>query len=271
MDAGTPHLVIARRFQEHGTTPASSSFRVQCELARQLTTNRTGCGWHFSMKGNYHMRSWISSLLALALTTAAVEAHQIWIIPTPKGDAAVVVFNDSPEPDTTCEKVTTIAKAKLFLRRANGDVENLKWTLDKDVYRLDLPGEDARTVAATWEGDGFLFATTYLPDKEGKWQAPAKNKAWDQIVLEIAPRPDLGADKFQVLFEGRPLAGVQTLSRTPGMVTGKLLPKTDKDGVFTFEIPQTGIHSLSVRHKVTAGGPNYSSTLVIQEKAKQAK
>jgi len=208
----------------------------------------------------------------------AVRAHDIWIIPTVKGDTAVVVWSDDLDPDNVDEKLTTIAKAKVLLRRANGRVEDLKWTEDKDVYRLACPGEDARTLAVTWDGPrGFYSAKAYLPDKAGKFEAPDKGKAWEQLVLEIVPCPcpDRGADAYQVLFKGRPLAGVLVIVRNPEGKIGPPRPRTDKDGLFTFKAPKPDVYGLRVQLRTKeAGKPDeqwYVSTLVIRVPAALAK
>src|SRR5262249_1171150 len=157
--------------------------------------------------------------------------HHVWIIPTAKGDAAVVFWSDTPEPDNVDEKLTTISRAKVFLRRSTGKVEDLKSTEDKDVYRLDCPGEDARTLGATWQGNGCrYFARAALPDKAGKFEASGKGKPWERLELEILPRRDRGADAYQVLFRGQPAADrvVVTYSVEPSSRLPR--PRTDKEG-----------------------------------------
>jgi uncharacterized GH25 family protein len=220
------------------------------------------------------MRFWCLGLCLLGMTAVPARAHHIWIIPSPKGDTAMVTWCDTPEPDNVEEKLTTIAKARVFMRRANGRVEDLKWTEDKDVYRLDCPGEDVRTVAATWEGNGCLyFAKAYLPDKAGKFEAPEPGKAWERLELEIVPRPDRAADAYQVLFKGRPLAGVLVVTHAAGMYLKLPRPRTDKDGLFTFTAPKPGVYGFRVQYKSKeAKAPEgkqpvdqfYASTLVIR-------
>ena len=41
----------------------------------------------------------VLSLLTLALAVSAAPAHFVWIVPNENGQAASVVFSESPEPD----------------------------------------------------------------------------------------------------------------------------------------------------------------------------
>jgi hypothetical protein len=54
------------------------------------------------------------------MTSGTLRAHFIWVIPAGKGDSAVVVVSDSPQPDDD-------RLLRNVLRQIDGRVENLIW------------------------------------------------------------------------------------------------------------------------------------------------
>jgi hypothetical protein len=233
------------------------------------------------------MRLFATCLLTFVLP-GPVQAHFIWVIPSAKGDSAEVLWSDDLEPDNMDEKLTTIAEARVVLRRADAGVEELKWKQDGAVYRVACPGEGVRTLAVTWKESGraggtlMLYnAKTYLPDRTGKVK-DTKTAAWNLLDLEIVPRSDLGADTYQVLFKGRALANpfVRAFATTADLSAAMRRPRTDKEGLFTFTAPTPGVYGFRVLHKTKepvehegkkfAGGW-YESTLVIRVPEKREK
>jgi hypothetical protein len=189
-------------------------------------------------------------LWLLCLTAGMAQGHVLWIIPVDKGDSALVVWSDEPRPDNVDEPLTTIARAEVLLRHADGRVETLKWTQDKDAYHVACPGEGPRTVAVTWTDDRNLgvqkalttyVATTYLADPTGKVSAPEKRATWEQLGPEIVPRPDRGPSMYQLVYKGKPIANTRVKVETSG---GEVLPRlsSDKEGLFTFAPPNPGVY-----------------------------
>jgi hypothetical protein len=196
-------------------------------------------------------------LLTLVIIGTA-QAHNIWIIPSPKGDSAEVVWSDDPAPDNVDEPLTTIAGARVVMRGVDGGEENLKWHEDKNVYRVTCPGKGARTLAVNWKDARgpastlvVFCATTNLPNPTEKEGQAKKGTAWDRLELQIVPRPDVGAHSFQVLFKGRPLANhrVRAYSTVEPLTGEKRSPTTNKDGLFTFVATMPGVYGFRIQQR----------------------
>jgi len=246
------------------------------------------------------MRFWYIGLGMLCLTAETAQGHHIWILPADKGDSVRVVWSDDLQPDNKDELLTTIDKAEVLLRHAEGRVETLKWTQDKDVYRVACPGVGPRTLAVIWNNDflvkkgGTTLVTylckTYLADPTGKVPVPEKASSWEQLGFEIVPRPDRGAEIYQLLYKGQPVANTKAIPEIPDE-TWKQLSETeqkqlserqsDKDGLFSFKPPKKpGIYGFRARHVAAEKGEyqgkpfnqrRYFSCLVIQVPAAPVK
>jgi hypothetical protein len=189
-------------------------------------------------------------ILLSIVCVATARAHSIWIIPSAQGDSAAVVWSDDPQPDNVDEPLTTIAGAKVYMRRADGGVEELKWKQDKDVYRVACAGKGVRTLAATWKapkGPAYTLvvfnAVTDVSDQN------KKSAVWDRVELQIVPRPDLGAQTYQALFKGKPVANqaIRAHSIDRPLPVEMRNPKTSKDGVFTFAPAGPGVYGFRVQ------------------------
>jgi len=234
------------------------------------------------------MRYGYAGLWLLLLTAGTVQAHVIWVLPADKGDAVRVVWSDDPKPDNKEEPLTTIDKAEVLLRHAEGRVETLKWTQDKDEYRVACPGTGFRTLAVIWNDDKAFkkgatlmtyVAKTYLPDPSGKVAVPEKGSSWEQVGLEFVPRPDRGPNVYQLVYKGRPVAETRVRVDAPSEETLPVL-RSDKEGLFTFMPPKPGLYGLTARHTAAEAveykGKKYThrwywSSLVIQVPAAQDK
>ncbi len=219
------------------------------------------------------MRAWAVVLLAFITTTGPARAHFIWVIPAADGGSAEVAWCDTPEPDGVEDKVTYIATAKTLLWRANGRVEDMKWTEGKDLYRVACPGEDARTLVVVLEAANgcHLVAKTYLPGKDGKIAATAKAKGAEPLELEIVPRLDRDAGTFQVLRKGKPLASARVNFHIPGKYRALPRQTSDQEGLFVFKAPEPGVWGLVTTHQAKETGKgdekHFYSTLVIRAPA----
>jgi len=196
------------------------------------------------------MRFFGIGLLSLVLI-GTVRAHNVWIIPSAQGDSAMIVWSDDPEPDNVDEPLTTIADAKVFMRRADGGVEDLTWKQDKNAYRVDCFGKGVRTLAVTWKGPRgpadtlvIFSATTYVSDQPKATGQDTKVAAWDRLELQIVPRPYLGPNTYQTLFMGKPLANPRVWAfSTVEALTGEMrMPKTNNAGLFTFAATKAGVY-----------------------------
>ena len=221
-------------------------------------------------------------LLLAVLAAGPVRAHVLWVIPTAKGDAVAVIYSDSPRSDGGSPLRFT-KDILVMLRRADGSVETLKGAGDKDAYRVTCPGTSVRTLAVVWnrfsEQTPDVLRTnlgkTYLPDPEGKESVPGKPQTWDDLGLEILPRPDKGADVYQVLYRGKPVEKLAVELYRPDDTDTDKVPvfTSDKDGLFTFKAPKPGRYGLLAEQTFDekgthAGKPftrrHYWSTLLVE-------
>lgn len=192
--------------------------------------------------------------LGLLLTAGAVHGHFIWILPASKGDSARIVWSDNLKPDNKDEPLSMIEKAEVLLRDSEGRVQTLKWMQDKDTYHVDCPGKGSRTLAVLFDDDknsrGKILmsyvCTTYLADPTGKAAAVGQAKSWVRLGVEMLPRLDRGADTYQVLHKGQPVADVRVVVEMPDDQVATR--QSDKEGLFTFKAPRPGLYGFWVRH-----------------------
>jgi len=211
------------------------------------------------------MRHWCLGVGLLFLTVGTVQGHHLWILPAEKGDSARVVWSDDLKPDNKDEPLTTIEKAQVLLRDAEGRIETLKWKQDNDVYRVACPGSGQRTLAVVWNDERVKTGTTlstylckvYLADPTGKVSKPKKGTPWEQLGLELLPRPDRGADVYQAVYKGQPVPNVKVVPECDEQLWKQLNETqknqlssqlTDKEGLVTFKPPRPGLYALWVRH-----------------------
>jgi hypothetical protein len=226
-------------------------------------------------------RSLIACVI-LALAALPARAHFIWIIPSPDGNGARVVFNDAPKAGGP-ELLPRIAQAEFWLREAGGDVRPVAKTLDGDAYRLAVAGAPPCTLGGechygvTSRGSKEPFLLVYhcragVPFAQGKQPAGP----WDRLALEVVPLAGGDAGHFQVLWHGQPLAGASVTASTADEAKPVTL-KTDDQGRFSY-VTAGGLVGLRVLHeeKITGDyqGKAYKSirhyaTLVFEAPSKK--
>lgn len=209
------------------------------------------------------MIRWFIGLLMVVVTSEMGRAHSIWVIPAAKGDSAAVVYSDSPRVDAG-EPLKIFPTTTVALRHADGRVENLKGTEEKDVYRIACPGNGLQTLAVVRNriaGNNkdrlqTYIAKGYLADPEGKALDPAQVPAWDALALDIVLRPDKGLGIFQVLYRGQPVEKSEVFLYRPGDSDSDNVPvfTTDKQGLITVKAPRPGRYGLLVNHRVNEKG-----------------
>jgi uncharacterized GH25 family protein len=185
------------------------------------------------------------------LAAAAAQAHFAYIVPDADGAKAKVVFSDTLEPDTNV-KIEKIANTKLTLRDAAGKDSPLAWTPGEGFYAVNVPGSGPRTVFGVTEygvlakGDSKPYLLAYYPKAViGGAAKPVGAK------LELAVAGESGKTRFQVLAEGKPVAGAEYSVLVPG--AGKKAGKTDPDG-FTEVFAANGRYGVYTKQVVAKGG-----------------
>jgi uncharacterized GH25 family protein len=237
------------------------------------------------------MKRWDIVLLLVVLTSGTARAHFFWVIPTAKGDSAAVVFSDSPQLDKgEGLPPASIKTVTVSLRHADGRVESAKGIADKDAYRVACPGTGLRTLAVVQNHmagfkSGLLLtrvSTAHLSDPEGKVRRSEEAPAWENLGLEILPRPDKSPAVFQVVYRGKPVEKIDVEIYSPGDLDTDNLPHvtSDRDGLVNLKVLKAGRYGLYVDREFDEKGMHdgkpftkrsYTSTLVIEVPAPQDK
>jgi len=223
------------------------------------------------------MNRLFASMIVLAFGTATAQAHFIWIVPDKQGTTAQVVFSDNPSPDNP-KLLDKIAKTQLHVRHADKTELPLKWTKGKDALEVALPGNGPRTVGGVCEygvvakGDSGPFLLNYYA--KAHVLGPLPSTSWERLTLEIVQ----AEGKFLVLWQGKPLAGVEVLCCSPGQEEPEKRT-TDKAGTFDLGNVKAGVCGILAKHTEAKQGEHdgkkykeirHYSTLVIQVAEKQA-
>jgi hypothetical protein len=142
-----------------------------------------------------------------------------------------------------------VTGTKVQFRPVAGTASDLKWTDQKDSFKLASPGGKAGLVNASLKygviakGDApFLlnyYASAWLPGA-GKEAVPAA-KADESLPLQIVPR---GGRAFQALWQGKPLAETVVT-----IIGGDKPVEVKSDAHGSFELPRevTGLAGLRIR------------------------
>jgi uncharacterized GH25 family protein len=225
----------------------------------------------------------LTSLVVLLLAAPLARAHFIWIVPDKDGASAQVVFSDGPKPDDP-KLLAKIAKTDVFARSADGKTTNVKWTEGKDAYLvtsankqkwLGLAAVCRYGVTQRGKAEPFLlnyYAACVIPAKETAYA----DKTWEQLPLQFVR---LDATRFQVVWQGKPLADAEVAIEAPGEDKGQET-KADAKGMVTVSATKPGLYGLRARHVEAKGGDldgktykevRHYSTLVVHLDAAETK
>lgn len=200
------------------------------------------------------MKRCVMTLLLFALAAVPVQAHFIWIVPDgPEGTKAKVVFSEGLEPDDAVP-VEKIAGTKLWGRDGAGKATALDWKKTEHAYLVRVPDKDIAVLGGVCQygviqrGKGKPFLLVYYPKFiRGRVDAV---KGWDKLVLEIVPQ---GAEAFQVLFAGEPVADAEVVVLGPAAESKETL-KTDAKGKFKLRSATPGLYGIRTRYVETKAG-----------------
>jgi len=190
----------------------------------------------------------------LLLAGAVAQAHFPFIVPEADGSAVKVVFSDDLTPDTNVN-VEKLAGTKLFVRDAGGKDAPLDWKKGDGFYQVAVPGTGPRVVYGVTEygvlqkGDAKPFRLTYYP--KALVGGPAKAAVGGALKVEVLAAGDAGKTRFQVVHDGKPVAGAEVTVLPPG--GSKKAVKTDADG-FTPAFEAAGRYGVFARVTEAKGG-----------------
>lgn len=199
------------------------------------------------------------TLLAVAALALPARAHFIWIIPGPDGRGARVVFGDELKP-TGPEFLPKIERAEFWALESTPTAHAVAKTRDGASYRLDVPeglrgilaGECRYGTLSRGSKEPFLLiyhARAALPFELGKQPATP----CERLTLDIVPLGGADVGRFQVLWQGKPLAGAEVSTHPAGDQKTATL-KTDGQGRFEYRPTAAGLYGLRVLHEEPTAG-----------------
>jgi uncharacterized GH25 family protein len=200
------------------------------------------------------MKRCVTTLLLLALAAVPVQAHFIWIVPEGTGGTkAKVIFSEGLEPDEAVP-VEKIAATRLHVRNGDGKVAAIDWNKGEHAYLVSVPEKGPAVLGGVCQygviqrGEGKPFLLAYYPKLICGEVTAAK--PWDKLALEIVPQ---GAETFQVLFGGKPVADTEVVVLPPASDRKETL-KTDAKGEFMIRFAKPGLYGIRARHVEAKAG-----------------
>lgn len=157
-------------------------------------------------------------LLILALSVALVSsasAHFIFIVPEPGNEKAKVLLSETLKPDENVD-VKLITKTSLAVRTADGSDTTVLLSGDgaDHSFSIPLPGEGPRivhgdlTLGVQKRGEGKPFLLVYHTKTLLSHALEAKaTSLGEKAKAEIIASGNAGAVMFQVMLNGKPVAG----------------------------------------------------------------
>ncbi len=191
------------------------------------------------------MRRWIGSLAVCLAAVGMARAHFAFVVPEVDGKSAKLIFSDSTQPDTKVD-IEKLGGTKLTFRDGSGKESALEMKKGDGFYQMALPGAGTvfgiADLGVRQKGDDKPFRLVYYPKAIN---GPNDAKAIGGVLkAEIVQTGSAGKVKFQVLAEGKPLAGAEVTVLLPGEM--KQAVKTNKDG-FTEEFAPSGRYAVFAR------------------------
>jgi uncharacterized GH25 family protein len=181
------------------------------------------------------------------LAAGMAQAHFTFVVPDADGKAAKLVFSDTLDPDTKVD-IEKLSGTKLTLRDAGGKDTPVEMKKGDGFYSLALPGSGPRTVfgvadmGVRQKGDDKPFRLVYYPKAVIGGDGKAIGGVLKAEILQVG---SVGKVKFQVLADGKPLAGAEVTVLVPG--EAKKAVATDKDG-FTEAFAPSGRYGVFARY-----------------------
>jgi uncharacterized GH25 family protein len=212
------------------------------------------------------MKRFAIPFIAFIFLAGQAQAHFLWLVADKPVDdneknPTILVFNDDFTPGEAAV-LKKIDMAKVYARNLKLETSELKLTDNDKSKRVGVPDKGPQVIAAVCrygvyqkdKEDPVLvnyYAKTYVGEDLKK--APPDNliKPWDKLALEIVPLPLPEKNVVQVLWQGKPAAGVEVFLYVPGWdkkeegITAKGL--TDNDGKFQVKVPKdNGVYGIRV-------------------------
>lgn len=162
------------------------------------------------------MRRVCGAMVLLVAVAATLRAHAPYVV-AQGGDPAqaIVIFSDELKPDDRIKEATwkKMIGLKLKARDAAGKETDLKWTMGEHCLKCPAPSGTqmihGRVEYGTFaKGENKPMFLIFYP-KTILGAIPADGGAVSQAGLDVLPKVEGGKVRFQVVVNGKPVAGVK--------------------------------------------------------------
>ncbi|MFV0444630.1 MAG: DUF4198 domain-containing protein [Planctomycetaceae bacterium] len=201
-----------------------------------------------------HDLTLIFGALALSLTTAAAQAHFIFLLPDSQpGESRTVqvYFGEDASPDDP-ELLQRITDLRVWQLTPGADPVALNAEHAGDELRIATQAAQAHCVVVAADDYGVMargdktfrlmyYAKTGPAAGDAAWSADASK----QLKLDVAPKFDGDQVTLTVRFNGQPVAGAQVVVSGPDV---DVESETKADGIVRFAAAKPGTYSLRARH-----------------------
>ncbi len=208
---------------------------------------------YFQSFASWNLAKPMLGLAAVSFFAAQCLSHFVFVVPAKEAGKLQVVFSDDLEPDDQV-KIDKIVSLKLTARVDGKDVAVESTKTGEHALGANLP--KGTTVVygsivygASSRGDAPASLLVYHPKL-----ALATGKeclVGEKTPIEVVPYQKGNETKFQLLYQGKPVADAEGSIALPDGKKEKL--KTDKEG-FTAGFAGTGNYGLWLRHVVANPG-----------------
>lgn len=178
------------------------------------------------------MNRFLSTLLALAVGTAAAQAHFVYIVPAKDAKTAKVVFSDSLEADDAVS-IDKIVPLKLTARTAEGKDTAVELKKGEHCLNATIAGEPKVLFGTVNYGLSVKGERPYLLVYHPKVVFAGCDEKiatlGEKAPVELVPVVAAGSVRFKVLVAGKPAGAVEVnVLKADG---DKVKLKTESDGL----------------------------------------
>lgn len=206
----------------------------------------------------------VAGMLWGAVMASSAQAHFLWLVTEPSGDArqVKVYFGEEAGPDDP-DLLPKVADSKVWAVSGGhrSEPKEVSLKIEGDALVGTLTAEQSNGAVVLQKNYGVMtrgpepyllmyFAKSYTTQLPGDWDALSKK---DQLPFELVP--ELNGDELtvKVLWEGKPVEGSQVTVEGPGLEE-KLQGDTAADGKFKAKLANAGVYSIRARHIVPTAG-----------------
>lgn len=211
------------------------------------------------MKLKTHFSSFFSAILILA-SVGSADAHFLWLIAKPAAEGqpaqAHLYFSEAPEPDDP-ELLKRLGDISIVAIDSTGRSKSIGLELGEDSLTAPLADDETLLLMKHKYGVFTRGESSFLLNYRSKTGPALGHKVWaqktsDQLDLDLIPTEDGDKIKVQVLWQGKPAAGVQVVAVNPAGDDQEL--ESDADGFVSVVKEEPGLFTFRARQSVEGAG-----------------